>query len=402
MNEMDMIDLKFQAARKAEARVKELQSQIEQLLESNDPDSITQTDKLLDQLHDATDVVVRSKQPAPRLCGPIVVDPATGFPMERTGQTPGISEWRSVNGEPVKVLGKSARLSDLSSGGNGLSLGRVIRSLARGEWDRDSEAERRAMSTTVNTGGGVLVPAPISDSVIDLARGRAVLIQAGAQLILQETGDTLTIAKVVSDPAISLVAENDAFAESAPVLGAMTVVPKKLGCLVRMSRELASDAPNAVSLIENVLARALAASIDARGLTALVDSGSVLDGAAVAGWSNVIDALGLIRAANHEPNGLILPPALDLVLNKQAGTSNDHFIETPACMANIPRFVTTGLAATEGLLGDFSKLLLVLRRAPEIAISQDAAFDRDQIMIRCSWRGEYCISDAGAFCALKS
>src|SRR5690606_18546786 len=76
------------------------------------------------------------------------------------------------------------------------------------------------------------------------------------------TSDSLTMARVASDPVFEAKSENQEFTGSDITFDGILFSAVTIGTLVKCSRELAEDAPNFVQLIEQTLAAAFAAKLD--------------------------------------------------------------------------------------------------------------------------------------------
>jgi len=91
----------------------------------------------------------------------------------------GIEMWMSSDGTEVPVLKPSQKLAGLSGGNpRALSMGRAIRSMVTGSW-KNAEAEAECLGSFPGSAGGHLVPDELSNIVIDAARSKSVLMQAG-------------------------------------------------------------------------------------------------------------------------------------------------------------------------------------------------------------------------------
>src|SRR5207247_8835185 len=122
----------------------------------------------------------------------------------------------------------------------------------------------RALTVGQLSAGGVLVPGPLGAQLIDLARARSVVVQAGAQTIPM-TSTTLRLARVLGDPTANWYADEvrtAGFTESQGTFGSLDLTSRTLAILTRASIELAMDAPNFEWVIETQIAAALAVAID--------------------------------------------------------------------------------------------------------------------------------------------
>jgi HK97 family phage prohead protease/HK97 family phage major capsid protein len=321
-------------------------------------------------------------------------------------------EWRDYRtGQEVRVLRPDQKFADYHKGSEPLSLGRAIRAMITGTWE-GAEAEQRALSTTANPTAGILVPNPLAARVIDLARARSVLTRAGAQTVAMTSG-TLTIARVSSDATMEVKAENTSFTGYDVEFDAVELVAYTIGTVVKMSRELAADAPNAVSIIEDKVARALAAKIDLYGLTGtgsqqplgLTNFGST-NTEAVGGsvdYDNILNGIKACEVDNHTPNAYIASPTNANVLAQlKVNAEANHYAEPPAAVRNLSALITSAMPDATMALGDFSQFIIGLRQSPLIEVTTEGgdAFEKHQVFVKVTWRGCFNTTHRDAFCLL--
>lgn len=315
------------------------------------------------------------------------------------------TEWRDITtGREIHVLKPEQRFIDLlKPEERNLSLGRAVRALITSDWS-GAEAEQRALSTGAGS-GGVMVPEVLSSRIIDLARAKSVVMSAGARSVRMDS-KTLTIARLASDPTFEYKAENVAFTASDPTFGALTFSAFTLGTLVTMSRELAADASNAVSAIENAIAQALALEIDRVALlgtgttqpTGILNAADIQEVAGAAGftYADLLAARTKVLTANGLPNGYIISPREDGTLESLM-TTDGHYLAPPRSIEALTRHISNNIPITLGtgsdsvaFLGDFKQVLFGVRQGMLIEVSNDAgdAFEKHQVKIKCTWRGD--------------
>jgi len=322
------------------------------------------------------------------------------------------SEWRSSRtGERVAVLSPEQRFSDMHKGGAPLSLGRMIRACVIGDWT-GAPAEQRALSTTSNPSAGILVPSAMAATVIDKARAQSTLIQAGAQTIDMPSGN-LTIARVNTDPTVEVHGENSALTGADVGFGGVQLTAFTLGVFVKMSRELADDAPNSVSLIENEMSSALANKIDRFGLQGTGSAEPLglvnfvgTNTTAVGGsldYDNILDALEQNELDDHVSTSAILSPANVAVLRKlKVNSEVNHYASPPSDVSALRMFSTTNMPDATGVVLDGSKFMIGLRQSPMVEVSTQAgtSFADHSVWIKATWRGCFATSDATSICLM--
>jgi HK97 family phage major capsid protein len=294
-----------------------------------------------------------------------------------------------------------------------VSLGDMIRCAITG---RGTSAVKAALGEDQNASGGFLVPIETGRQLIDLARAKSVLVQAGAATVEMES-DRLTIARVKTDPTMEVKEENQAFTATDFTFEAVGFTAHTIGCLIYASRELAADAPNFSVQVESVITAALGAELDRLGL---VGSGSqeplgianyprvgTTGSIGAIAWEDVHTAATGVRAANGEPNAWVAHPTIagDLeILTSGDGTNSAKlWLGPPPGVAELAKFTTTNVTTANLIVGDFSKMLIGLRQRPMVEFSPVAgdAFAKHQIAIKVTWRGDFGLSQPTHFHVLS-
>ena len=326
--------------------------------------------------------------------------------------------WVNVrSGKPVKVYSFRERMSnDLAPEERNLSLGKLIVSMVTGDY-RIAEAEQRALSTGAGS-GSVLVPEPLYASVIDAARAKAVTAQAGAKMVIMDS-KTMSIARVLTDPTFEVKAENDSFTDNADMtFDAVSLDAFTIGSTVVMSRELAADSPNAATAIESAIIDALAVKLDQlallgtginepTGINAVIGVQELdLLGTASIDYTVLIDLWTKLALANHDTTAFLLNPRDIGNLAKMRNDLGVNYV-APDLISAIKRLHTTSIPANLGtgtdesiaFAGDFTKLLWGVRQGMQLEISTTAgdAFKKHQVIVKCTWRGDFALEQPAAF-----
>jgi len=281
-----------------------------------------------------------------------------------------------------------------------------------GPQDSTPEPIRAALSTNSNGSGGYLVPDSVSSQIIDLARNRAVLLEAGAQTFVMDAARVL-VPTVETDPTIEHKAENAAFVGSDPVFGQISIEPQTLGCLVTISRELAEDGIGVASILEQLMGSKLAQMVDYYGIQGTGSAqllgllnvngiGSDSVGGAV-DWFDIADAITQVRVNNHEPSGVILSPLnhgnlLKSVTGDGVNAAKDWLRQSPNS-EGMGYFPSNNIPDSSIIVGDFSKLMWCVRSGVRIETSVDAgeAFERHQLKMKLVVRAAWAVQDKSAF-----
>lgn len=312
--------------------------------------------------------------------------------------------WRDSAGRSVRLLNASHRLSDHASSvgqqnGESPRPGNLIKGMLTGNW-QDAEVEHRYYNLSTATGSGVMIPELIGSMLIDLARAGSAVIRAGAGSI-QMTAPKMNLVRVTSDPTIAAYAENAEISESDPGIDGVAFEAKKLGTMVRVSRELLYDSPNAGAMIEGILQTAMGAAIDQQALagdgtganwTGLLSMSGVNDvdaGGVQPSWDTWLEAVQAIEESNGTTAATVMSPAVKKWLSTLKDTTG-RYLDPPAALDAVTRYTSTKLADTTATVGDFSKLLIGFWRDVELQFSGTAkdTFEKDQVLFRVLFRGD--------------
>jgi len=275
---------------------------------------------------------------------------------------------------------------------------------------------RAALTGDQNSLGGFLVPEQLFGGLIDLARAKSVLAQAGMRTLLMST-DSLLIPTVESDVTPALRGENDAIAVSDPAFGQIRMVAKNAGVLTKVSRELAEDAPELLAeQLGMLLVRAMSVTMDKWGLdgtggvqpeglylaSGIGTTGSI----GTVEWADIAAAATAIRKLNHEPNAVILSPERYAQLfNSTTGdgiNSAKGWLDIPPTLRGMQFLQTTNNVDSKALIGDFTRYAMGLRTAPlvEATTTGGDAFSNHQVHVKITCRFDFAPLDASAFHSL--
>lgn len=111
-------------------------------------------------------------------------------------------------------------------------------------------------------------------------------------------------------------------------------------------------------------------------------------------WLDLHDGVVEIQNANGEPNAYISSPTIrgDLAtLTTGDGTNAAKtWLGPPATVAPLSPYTTTACPNDYLFIGDFTQAVFAVRQYAEIHVSTEAdeAFERNQVKIRITWRGD--------------
>jgi len=306
------------------------------------------------------------------------------------------------DGQKLSLLSKEDKLGN----GDYAAIGDVIRGVATGNWGTvDMSASVQGGS---NSGGGYMLAPTVANNLIDLARARSVTSDAGVRTLDMPSGD-LRLVKLESDPTLGWVAESGEFTQDSPTFGSINMRARKMGVIVRVSREILEDSANASSFIDQILAEAAAAELDRVVLEGsgageepkgILNHADILEEDVSGGidWDNFITAHRKIRDKNGEPGAIIMPPTVaETLASLKINSEDNHYAMAPAGVGDLPRFVTSKLGTDKAVLGDFSQVVVGIRSGIEVVASElasgdnNSGFGRDEVLIRLRWRGDVAV-----------
>lgn len=334
------------------------------------------------------------------------------------------------NGRPdlrkKATLGREERMEDWARS-NGhiradqdepLSFQKFVRGLVTGQW-ADADAERRAMSEGTLANGGYLVPTPLSARIIDMARGRARVLQAGATTVPMDA-QTLKLARWAGDPSAAWHTENTLIAQSDAQLESVTLTARALASHVTASWELIEDAAGIDTALEDAFSQQLSLTLDKAALygsgtapeprgvkntTGVTLTAAGANGAAVS-YDHFIDAKARLAQNNENCTAFIDNPRTEASLAKLKD-ADQNYLRPPEYISSVPRYDTTqvpidltqGTAtnASDLFAADWPQLLVGIRHSFEIKVLQERYADYGQIGFIAWLRADVLVARPKAF-----
>lgn len=298
------------------------------------------------------------------------------------------------DGQPVEAyalrsdqsMAAYARRFSNSGEYRGLTEGGYLRAMVIGP---QSDVERRALAGGTDSAGGYTVPTILAANLIDRLRAKSVVFRAGAQTV-PLTSDHNVVARVASDPAPAWRLENAAIAESDPTFDAITLVPRSLAVMFKVSRELIQDSLNLGTALPEIMAAAMATELDR---VALLGSGTAPEPRGIANFSGLtasgfaggaishsalIKARTALRTADTDMMSVVMHPRDEGALAELLDSTGQP-LRTPPALANVQTLTTTAIPTDGGagsdestvIAGDFSKLMVGIRSELRIEISRE-------------------------------
>jgi HK97 family phage major capsid protein len=269
-------------------------------------------------------------------------------------------------------------LKPASGVGEGLSFGGLVRAMVAGP---RTAAERRALSEGLDSGGGVTVPSIVLQQFVDRLRANIVCIRAGAVTIPLES-DQNTIARLTTDPTVMWRLENQVINETDPVFDGLTLVPRWLGCITRVSRELLMDSLNVDQMLTTAFTGSMALEVDRaalmgtgtppepRGIVNTTGVGAVAVTASLK-YDDLLSALAVLGNSNAAPaTGMIMSPTNYYNLAKLKGQPDGQFLAPPLVVMP-PMHMTTSLPNSTVVTGNFAELYFGFRAELRIELLRE-------------------------------
>jgi HK97 family phage major capsid protein len=296
----------------------------------------------------------------------------------------------------------------------------------------------RAMTTT---SGSAVVPTVWASEIIDRARNKAAVLQAGAQVIPMDA-KTVQIGRLTTDPTAAFRTEGSTVTASDPVFDNCTLDAKTMSALVIGSLEWFMDAPNVDEVVSEAIAAAVATQLDLvalfgglttggegfslanppnpRGVLATllaVAASSVLGSGAngtaqtaASYWREVQTTVFTPQTFNEQPNAILWNAKL-LQQYVDAYDTTQQPLNMPANIGQLERLTTNQIPsftqgtmtgrATDLFVGSWSQLLIGQRLDFTVQTLVERYAELGQVGILCHWRGDVQLARPRAFAVYR-
>ena len=311
------------------------------------------------------------------------------------------------------------------------------------EFEKDvlMETRKKAMSMGTPSAGGYIVPMEYVAQIIELLHAESVVMQAGATVLSDLQGSPIYIPKQTAGATGYWVGENVAITGSDLTLGQISMTPKKVGALVKLSNTLVRlSNPSAEALVRSDIAIAIALKIDLAGLRGTgssyqpsgvniaTDLGTVAIGAAggTLTFDHLIDMEYELAVDNALRGKLsyIFHPAIRRKLLKTkvaqySGDTGGSYVIAPISEGVFQSWLgypykmttqipinltkTTGTDLTEVYFGNWADLLIGQWGGMEIMASQETSdsFEKDQTWVRILQECDIAVRHGESFCLIN-
>ncbi|MDV8076289.1 phage major capsid protein [Rhodococcus sp. IEGM 1370] len=328
-------------------------------------------------------------------------NPLKGAQVLRSGDS--LEQWAVDNGRMEKREEKA-------------DLDRYLRGVLGGGW-AGAEYER-SLAENTSTAGGVMVPVQIAAGVLDMARSKSQLLNAGVSVVPM-LSNKLTVPKIVTNPAPAARNENAAIVQNDITFTGVELVARSVARIVRVSRELVMDNPNTTGVVAKALSDSFADEIDRIGLfgsgvapepRGLLNYGAIpvtshgANGGALT-YDYLLAAAGAVRAANHEPTAHLLS-SRGLTALGMTKDSTGAYLAAPQGLLpilptnRIPNNVTVGTSNDTSYVftGDFPNgLVMGVRESLELTWLTERFADTGELALVGHARLDFALLDETAF-----
>jgi HK97 family phage major capsid protein len=371
----------------------------------------------------------RESHPGARPLPPGQLPPVDG--ETRVGDAAGQSRrlevsvpWQREDGRPA-ALDRSARTADnpVVQEIAGRDPGRHITEVYSGVGQL-----ARSLSTT---GASALIPTLWSSSIIDKARNAARVIEAGAETIPMDSKQ-LNIGRLNTDVTASWIAEAGTRTPSDPAFDLVSLVSKTMTAFTTASLEFLQDAPNANSLIEESLGKAMGLALDLAALfggasgtdfTAATGAqasppgplgilgnllanypagvlGGAANGTAITAatpWNELLTTYFLPVRNNEQPTAILMNAAMQQKYSMTYDTLGQS-LRLPPALQNVPQLITNQIPsftqgtmaniATDIFCGDFRQVLIGTRLEMTLQVLTERYAEIGSVGLLMTFRGD--------------
>lgn len=339
------------------------------------------------------------------------------------------------NGQRIGTILDAATLRDedairnsIGAGGSGgmlddgqMTLADFVRGVAN---MRTTEGVRNALSVGTDSAGGYAVPTVLLPGILQALVPASALLSAGANIALLTDGaKSYNIAGVDTLPTPAWRAEAGSIAESDPAFRSISITPRSLAVLFKVSRELLADAPGMDQALRIVLAQAFGKALDLAGLRG---SGTAPEIKGLRNMSNVnITSMGtngatptnyqqlvagwkaIVSANAPAPTSEIMHPR-DLATFANLVDTTNQPLRRPELIASMRQFQTSqlptnlvqgtsGTVCSEIYQGDFTGFTWYFREQLSIQLLGEKYADTGQIGFVAHVRADCAVAYPQAF-----
>jgi HK97 family phage major capsid protein len=328
------------------------------------------------------------------------------------------------------LLTREQRLADRGpQNRDGLQLGYLIACAIDPEQRAAHPAEARVLAEGAGSTGGLIVPTPLANQVIDKARNATRVIEAGALTVPMDS-KTLTLPRITAGTVPGWRGEGDPITEDDLSFDGVELDAKSLSVLVKASREVLMDmTPAGNASITNDLASAIAAGIDLAALrgTGANDQpeglaynddvhtetlGSSSDGFVPTDYSDLVESVARVKGSNFNPNAAIMSARTEAVFGGLTSSADKQPLQVPPYLAGVqflasnqvPNNLVAGSSnatTSQVFVGQWDQLVIGVRENMTLQILTEKYADTGQVGIIVHFRGDVGVLHEEAFDILE-
>jgi HK97 family phage major capsid protein len=289
---------------------------------------------------------------------------------------------------------------------------------------RTTPSVKNALSTGTDAAGGYAVPNVLMPGILDALVPASALLKAGAGIVpLAEGAKTFNQAVTASIPTAAWRSESGTVATSDPAFRSVTVTPRSLSFMFKISRELLSDGVGIDAALRRAIAQSFAKELDR---VALYGSGVApeprgikvdpvvqkvsfgANGSALANYKPLVSLLGAVLAVNAPmPTALIMNPGAWETLNALTDTKGQP-VNMPKVLEPVKMLTTTtvssnlvvgssGAVCTDIFAGDFTQMYYAMRESISIQLLKELYAGTGELAFVCHVRADVVIPYPQAF-----
>lgn len=215
------------------------------------------------------------------------------------------------------------------------------------------------------TGSTATVPVGVGAQVIDMARSKSRIMQAGSATINIQGPENL--ARLTADPTVYQHTEGaEDVEESIPGLEAVNLNPKALIALVPLSHCIVEDSSNLNAILQLSIASAIAAKLDSLALATILADTNISTSTSAedpATWAGVLSAMGSMLDADMDVPSAMIGNSADFTARATQQSASGGWLGAPKVLESMQDLFTSKVDSGVAILGDYASAFAVASRA---------------------------------------
>jgi HK97 family phage major capsid protein len=340
---------------------------------------------------------------------------------QRTDATPK-SEFRYSDGTPVKTFDRNR--APQKEAGVFADLGTFMRGVIS---PKVLNVDEKRTLDSLTGSGGYTVPENLSAEIIDMLRQDLALVNAGAVILNLKPG-TSKICKIDGDVTAQWKQQAADINLSDPTITDITIVPKTVIALTKLSAELMTDSLNIGEAIKKSMTGAIRRAVEDAAFSGLggtsyapvgIDNTSGIleywlgtNGTALSSFAplNAVDYQ--LRSRGVKPSGIITSPGGHAAIMGLIDSTSGQPLQPPKNIASLPIFTSPSIseALTRGTsttsttslyMGNWSDLLIAILEDIEIIIDSSVFRTSNSIAFMAKMRVDFALQHPASIARLS-